>query len=488
MLDRFRACPTCRRAAPAFLCLAAVAGLPAAAHAQDDVVRRAERAIRTSEMGDDFRLRTDTSLSTVERAYLDFGGYTSFTALWLNDADGNSRRMLQPEVGLYARAIIDNAHTLFARATFQYRAYSEGDSFDGRGDRWTVPMMDRYFYEFDLRKAVETYQGETLGFNVNVRTGKQFVDWGASLALSETLYAVRSDIEFAPWLSVNALVGFTPDWTVNWDASQKNFDSRTERLFLGAMITGTLPGGQQIYAYELYTQDYSDEERAESLPLNNVDFTYNAHYLGVGAAGSVGSNWDLLGEFVVQAGVSQTDPLRGPQEQEQVLAFAARAQATYVFRDERNTRAQFEALFGSGDDDRLVSTDTIGGNLAGTKDHAFNSLGFANTGLAFAPTLSNLWTLRAGISSYPLPASAWTRGMQIGVDGYIFNKVNEDGGFDEPTKDKMFLGGEIDVYLNYRVTSDVAFTVRYGVFFPGEAIADTKQARQFVLLGVTYSF
>jgi hypothetical protein len=69
-----------------------------------------------------------------------------------------------------------------------------------------------------------------------------------------------------------------------------------------------------------------------------------------------------------------------------------------------------------------------------------------------------------------------------------FGKMDPDGPIDEPTSDDRYLGFETDLYANYRVTSDLALTLRYGVFFPGTAISDNSEIRQFILLGVTLSF
>ena len=53
-------------------------------------------------------------------------------------------------------------------------------------------------------------------------------------------------------------------------------------------------------------------------------------------------------------------------------------------------------------DRRLSTNSTIGGNLAGTPDNAFNAFGFRDTGLAFAPRVSNLHMFMVGASFFPL--------------------------------------------------------------------------------------
>jgi hypothetical protein len=467
--------------------------LVGSAFAQADE-RRAERAIRQADptITGDERLQVDTDLALIERSIIDVGGFVALTAVWLDDSSDNNRRLIQPEATIYGRGIFDGgAHTVFARARARYRAFSEGDSFDGRGDRWTETVFDRWWYEFDLARLVAAHEGRSLDWNVNLRAGRQFVDWGAGLALSEQLYAARATVTLGP-VDVQGLIGITPgdDETItDFDASRDDFNEDTERAFFGGMITYTFPSTHEIYGYVLHMGDDNsgDRPRAPIVP-EPVQFEYDATYLGIGSTGSIGPQLRYVGEFVYQFGDSQSDPLRGPQEEEDISAWAARAQLTYLLRDAWLTRFEFEALFASGDDDRLVTTDTVGGNLAGTDDNAFNSLGFVNTGLAFAPALSNLMLFRAGVATFPLREFEGFDRFQIGVDAIVHNKLDSDAPIEEPTTDDTYLGFETDLFLNWRITSDLSFTARYGVFFPGDAIATQTDARHFVFLGATLQF
>jgi len=47
---------------------------------------------------------------------------------------------------------------------------------------------------------------------------------------------------------------------------------------------------------------------------------------------------------------------------------------------------------------------------------------------------------------------------------------------------------EPDIYLNWQITSDLALSVRYGAFFPGDAIENDGKVRQFLYTGVTIAF
>ncbi|HBS29658.1 MAG TPA: hypothetical protein DEB06_09470 [Phycisphaerales bacterium] len=462
-------------------------GAAGAAFGQADVQRRLERAVRTADPSE--RLRIDTSLTLGERSYVDAGGVASLAFVNLNDENNNARRLWQPEVTLYARAVVDGAHTFFGRTRFQYRAFSEGDSFDERGDRWVDPFIDRYWYEFDSRRYAAAYEGRTTETNFNIRLGRQFVDWGAGLALSENVYAARPTFEWGSW-SVDGIAGVTPGdkSVVDFDASRKDFDSATYRAYFGGRLAYRTPGSKEFYAYVLHQEDQNGNNGPRVNLGVPVAFEYDSTYVGVGSTGSFSKQWLYLGEFVYEFGNSQSDPLRGAQTEEDIRAWAARGQVTYLFGDPGRTRFEFEVLLASGDDDRLIASDTVGGNLTGTDDEGFNSLGFANTGLAFAAPLSNLWSMRAGISSFPFNTIRELGDFQIGLDLFLFNKLDEDAPIDEFTTTDRFLGFESDVYLNWRLTSDLAFAARYGAFFPGEAIGGSSHTRMFVFLGFTLSF
>ncbi|MBL8762826.1 MAG: alginate export family protein [Phycisphaerae bacterium] len=471
-----------------------VLGAASLAMAQDDQ-RRIERAVRQAD--GDWRIRVDPALSLAERSQLDVGGAFSFSVLNLNDRTDNHRRLVQYDTVVYARGNLDGVHSGFARVRFPFRDFSPGDSFDGRGDRWVEPFVDRYWYEFDLRRAKDVYEGQSVAYNFNLRVGRQFVDWGTGLTLSENLYAARPTVSWADGRAVvEALVGVTPpdESVVDFDASRDEYNRRTLRGFFGGRFVATGESGTQYYVYGLKMADYNNDTASRPALSVPVNFDYDATYFGLGTQGSLGGNLAYLGEVVWQTGHSMSDPIRGisgvpgTQSRESISAVASRGLVTYLFRDASQTRVQIEANIASGDSDRTLTSDTVGGNLSGTTDHAFNSLGFANTGLAFAPSLSNIVTVRTGLSTSPLPEVELTRGLQVGADLLQYYKFNERAPIDEPSEDRPFLGVEADLFMNWRLTSDLAFNVRYGAFFPSAAITSTKSVRHFVLVGFTLSF
>lgn len=462
------------------------------AHGQADPTRQLERAIRSADQS--WRLMVDPNLGITERSQIDVGGSFSFFFLNLNDANGNHRRLLQPEFQLYGRASVDGVHNFFVRSRFQYRDFSPGDSFDDRGDRWTTPFLDRYVYEYDHASSVRAYQGKTTDWNFNLKVGRQFVDWGEGVVLSEALYSVRPTLTLGRW-NIEGLAGVTPaDKSItDFDSTRAGFDDDTKRGYFGGLVSYRFENATKLFGYFLHSQDFNDESdpRDAFAPLNlgEVEFEYNANYVGIGAEGAIGRNFAYLGEVVYQFGSNQSDPLQGEQQSEEISAWAARVQGTYLLLDTNQTRLQAELLIASGDDDRLTTTSgTIGGNRPGTKDNAFNSLGFVNTGLAFSPSLSNLITFRLGGTTFPLNSYREFEQLQIGVDFLVHNKYESDAPIEEATSDDSYLGSEIDFSLNYRITSDLAAIFRYGAFFPGDAIVGETEVRHFVFTGFTLSF
>ncbi|MBY0309003.1 MAG: alginate export family protein, partial [Phycisphaerales bacterium] len=345
----------------------------------------------------------------------------------------------------------------------------------------------RYWYEFDLRRALDAYQRRSSEFNVNVRVGRQFVDWAGGLALSEALYAVKPTVEFDRRNRLEALVGITPDHTADFDASRLNYNTRTRRFYAGALLAHDFERGDEVFAYALAMRDKASEDRARA-GFNNVDFYRDSNYYGLGMKGAMGDNWLYYAEAVLQRGRSASDPLFGLQSRDELTAWAARFQLTYVLRDEGDTRFQFELLAASGDDDRRVGNDTVGGNFPGTEDNAFAALSYAFTGTAFAPALTNLLSLRVGAATFPWRTSDTFHDLQVGADVITSFKVSQRGAIEEPTNPDAYLGTEADVYANWRVTSDLTLTGRYGIFVPGSGIAEPNDNRHFIYLGVTLSF
>ena len=71
---------------------------------------------------------------------------------------------------------------------------------------------------------------------------------------------------------------------------------------------------------------------------------------------------------------------------------------------------------------------------------------------------------------------------------FVFGKMQADAPIDEETSDSSYLGTEIDLFLNWQITSELSLPIRYGVFFPGQAISADKDPRHFLYAGVAFAF
>ncbi len=467
----------------------------ASAQADPSQVQALERQLQQLER--QYRLSVPEGQPIDERALFDAGASLRAAFFSIDDETSDAHIMRQFDARVYARLEIDGAHRFYGRIKAQYDDWNSGDSFDGDGDDWNDPFLDRLWYEFDLRGLMRAQTGERTDYNVNLKVGKEYFLWGSGLVLSQNLYGGTLDLEFGS-IGLVGLVGVTsPLETIDFDASRPAFDDDTERLLAGGMFEWRGDPGHRPYAFFMAQIDENDQGFANLGGAFPTLFQYDSYYAGVGSRGSLGAAWRYRVEFVYEFGEGYStslDPVGGgaiPQMKEDISAMAGLVGLTYLFRDKGDSRFDFELSAGSGDDDRLSSSDTFGGNAPNTTDRAFNSLGYVNTGLALAPDVTNLLTVRAGLSTNPFRSSGYFfENMRVGVDGYLFTKIDEDAPISATTNaGDRFVGGEIDVFLSWRMLSDLMFEVRYGVFLPGEAMPDGQDdPRQFFYAGVTYAF
>jgi hypothetical protein len=289
--------------------------------------------------------------------------------------------------------------------------------------------------------------------------------------------------------------------------SRPKFDYNTDRFFYGGQVGLRLGETQQrAFVYALAQQDNNDEAAIFGPVTTNFD--YNSWYLGVGIAGPIGDRivygieaaYEGGNNLTTSADISGPFVTPVPQEREDIQAWAADARIDYLFPDAHRSRMSGEFIIASGDHDRSSSTNTFGGNKAGTKDNAFNAFGLLNTGLAFAPTVSNIIVGRVGASTFPLRTSGTLGRIQVGTDFFVYGKTEADAPIDEPTIEGVrFLGVEPDFFLNWPMTSDLTLAVRYGIFFPNEDAfpshpelgggnSDPGEVRQFLSVSITYAF
>jgi len=165
----------------------------------------------------------------------------------------------------------------------------------------------------------------------------------------------------------------------------------------------------------------------------------------------------------------------------------------YLFVDcPTKPRVGFEYVFASGDSDRATSPiATVGGNRAGTVDHGFGAFGFRDLGIALSPDISNIHVYAINASFFPLEHIEMFEKMEVGTKLFFYSRAHGSGPISDPmtTNEANSTGFEMDYFCNWRMTSDLALTVRYGVFYPGAAYdGGDKSPRQFLYGGLVFSF
>jgi hypothetical protein len=463
------------------------------------------------------RIHVNQDIPPDQRLLLDYGGYLSFSYLSVTDPTNNTHVLRDTDLVLYARANLDNVQEVFIRGKINYNDYNAdhgggppddfGGTIEGPGQHSDV---EEAYYRFDVQRYLGAYDGILTHNDLDFELGRQTVIWGNGLVFNQNIDGGTLDAKEGP-VNFSGVAGVTVPDTIDFDTSRPGFNDRTERGFFGALL-GVQIDRHHPYAYFLSERDYNSNPPLTSvLGANTIHtkFDYNADYIGVGSTGSLTDRLAYGVEGTMELGNGESNSyvpsgggfIQGPQHLEPIVASAADARLDYLFADTHNTRLSVEYIVASGDPNRTLTNTTYQGTAIGTTDTAFNGFGLLNTGLAFAPDISNVMVTRFGLSTQPLNQCEYFRKLELGTDIFVFNKTVEHAPIDEPTKGSgaepetpgnsaSYLGWEPDVFLNYQITSDLTLAIRYGVFFPGsdEFSGLSDKVRNLFYTGVTYAF
>jgi len=424
----------------------------------------------------------DSEVGSSNRAVLDWGGWFNFYVFLFDDGVESSRTLRRYDLRLWSRLTIDDgAHDFYIRVRTSLLDFNSGDAYEGNDDDVEGPNLDRGLYQFDLARALLATGEQAVDYNIVIRAGRDLVEFGEGLALSTPLDHVAMTASYKDF-DLTGLAGKTVGSSVDVDLSRPA--DRTRRNFLGAELRYRGFERHRPFAYAFWQRDQNSDNRFT--PLQNFD--YDSSYFGLGSSGELSPRLRYSTEWVLERGTSWGH--RQFLYSNDIRAWALDAQLEYLWPGKHKPRASVEFLFGSGDGDRFASpTDSVGGNLGDNTDTSFVGFGYRDTGLAFAPRYSNLEMWRAGASWFPRPDDPRFREFELGTDWFLYYKNHRDGAVSDATADlnSGYLGWEMDYFANWRITSDLAWTTRLGVFFPGQAFSD-RTTRTFLLFGVTYSF
>ncbi len=431
---------------------------------------------------EDLQRQLDAALPPTDRVGLDYGGWYSFHLFLFDDGADSSRTFRRNDLRVWTRLTLEGgAHEIFARGRVSYLDFNEGDSYDGNENDWEGPNLERGYYQFDLAKAAKAYSDRSLSYNLQFKIGRDLVNFGTGYALSIPLDHVQLRAELADF-QITGLIGRTVGSIEDFERSRPT--DRTRRAFFGVETRYQGWERHEPFAYVLWQVDHNQD--TYPTPLQGYD--YDSFYVGLGSEGELVDNLRYSTEWVYEAGRSYGD--RRFAKRDRIVAWAFDAELEYLFKTRGKPRASIEYMYASGDQHRLFSpTDSVGGNRSDFTDHGFNGFGWRDTGLAFAPYLSNVHVWRGGGSFFPFENRRRASRLELGGDAYMFWKNHRAAAVSDPTADlhSGYLGWELDFYANWEITHDLAWMAKYGVFFPGKAFSD-RTTRTFFLVGVTWSF
>lgn len=410
-----------------------------------------------------------------------WGGWVDFYFFDFNDGIQKQRLLSRPSASLWGRVTLDDgAHEFFVRGRLAFSYYSGGDEYEREQD-WFGPELDRAWYQIDFGKALHI-GSPTDPFQLKGRIGRQEVIFGTGYALDLPMDAAILDAKLAD-LRVEGLFGRSIGNYPNIDTSEP-VDTHSRRLFYGVQASYTGIPDHTPFAYAIWNDDFTDEQPKTYFQ----DFGYDSQYFGLGSRGQIVRNLNYWGEAVWESGHSYGDG--DFFHQDFISAYGWDLGMEYLFKGRYKPRVSVEYMFASGDGGRVFSpTNSSGGNHLDNKDTSFSGFGYRDTGIAAGPRLSNLHIWRAGGSIVPVPQVELTRDLEVGTNWFLFHKNADRGAISDPTAGEFqgYVGWEMDYFVNWRFTSELSWTFRWGLFFPGDAYVD-QTTRSFFFTGVTWSF
>ena len=427
------------------------------------------------------RVKLDQVDPEVREKDVDVGGWLNMAIFNYDDASARiERQMRQYELRGWASLNLQGVHKAYVRGLANYDDWS-GQRHDESGTE-----VERAWYQFDLGKLLQNQAGKVPPIGMRVKIGRDFMSIGTSLVLSTTLDMGKIEVTAGDW-ELMGFIGSTlrDSWNIDNSVVVAN---RQQRWLTG--FEAAYRGFSQHRPFVYYMHNDDNTDPAAGSP--GQSYEYNSDYIGVGSTGTLlVSNLRYQVEGVAEMG--KTYSAGRTSGQDRIQAWAVDALIEYLFVDcPTKPRIGFEYVFASGDSDRTGSpVATVGGNRAGTVDHGFGAFGFRDLGLALSPEISNIHVYAINASLFPLEHIEMFEKMEVGTKLFFYSRAHGSAPISDPmtTSEANSTGFEMDYFCNWRMTSDLALTVRYGVFYPGDAYdGGDKSPRQFLYSGLVFSF
>jgi hypothetical protein len=453
------------------LAAALLALVGTAAHAQKEV--RDKPFIEEEK-----RAELDRTISYAQDALFDWGGWINVSYIGLDDPPANEHRELEfYDLRLWGKLQLGELHRFYARTYTQFVDFNDGDAFWGADNDVRGMNLDQGFYTLDLGQAFKARPR----WKSYLTLGRQYAFLGRGILFNKVAEGIqwKSELGLFDW---KAQLLKTVESQADFDGSRPGSGS-SRRYFLGTELRYLGLGKHQIYAMNLLQRDHNGEEPEDPAQ----DFDYDSQHYGLGVRGQFWPTVRYWGEGLYETGRSYASGATG--DREDIRAWGSDVGIEWLPVVWSRPRFSLEYMFGSGDEDRGSVTNTVGGNQAGTDDNALVTFGYLQTGYALFPRLSNIHIWRLGASFKPLQAYALLEEFELGTNFYLYRKDEADGAISDAranVADKD-IGNEWDLFMRWRILSDLNAAANWGLFDPGDAYADPND-RSFFSFSLTYSF
>lgn len=408
-----------------------------------------------------------------QRLLWDAGGWLHAEIITLDDPPEEAERTLRYlDLRLWGEITIDRTYTAYLRLQTDYVDFNTGDQFEGEDDNeFRFLYVDQAWAQADWSSADTDFV---------VRGGRQFISLGRGLLFNQVAYGLAVEWASGRW-GAKAFGAHSIIHDDDLDQSLPNHDD-SRRAFGGLEVNYVLAGYHRAYAMFMLEKDLNDEDPEVAVQ----DWTYDAQYLGLGLRGAFFRDLGYHLEAIYQMGESVA---AGTTDSEDIGAFSLTLLLEYRFQAPTSPAALVEYLYGSGDSDRGSVTDVAAGNTAGSDDEGFLGFGFLQTGYALFPRVSNIHIVRLGGSFRPLESVEAAKYLEAGAYLYFYRKDESAAPISDPRSfvDDADVGTEFDLFLRWRILSDLGVSVNFGRFMPGDAYDDTD-GRNFLSAGFTYGF
>jgi len=425
------------------------------------------------------RERLEAAAPTEQKVLVEWGGFYIPSYTFFTDAGGKHGHVTLQDLRLWTQVRVDEVHRAFARMRLDYIDFAGGDSGGLRPHDLEGPNLEIGYYELNASRAAEKYFGQKWPFNLYIRGGRQYTEVGRGIALGKVLDVGSFDFEMKDW-AVMGFAGQSPRGQDDVERIGPRF-STYRRAFYGGQVKYRGIHGHEPYAFFVIQKQLTDAD----LPAQG--FQYDSSYYGVGSRGGITRDlhYAVEGLWEVGRGTANTQV----SGHERIRACAFDSQLDYYVPQPMKPVLTFQYAYASGDGDRQTAVSAMTGNALGSPDTQFQGFGYVNSGLALGARFANLQFVRLAGRVTPYDKKSAAGRIDVGLDYYFLFKADHEGPISDfrANRRSAAVGNEVDIFMEWRILSDLSWTIRYGRFFPGPAFTD-RGPRDFLFTGLNFSF